>query len=235
MQALSPDEYAKLALPDQWIEDMMQEIEARWLIEQTQGCASVLELGFGSGIVTKALANAGRRVTVVDGSAELIAECSTIPCVVSVRSMFEDYEPKENFDCVIASFILEHVEDPVALLKRVRGWTEKLIVVIGNAESWHRRIAVQMGLQARLDSLSERDRIVGHHRVYDEAGIVGELVKAGWHPKVPYKGLMFKPLPNSMLAQLDRNLIRAMCEVEVFSTMAANVGIVCRPRGTIYE
>ena len=47
--------------------------------------------------------------------------------------MFEDYTPPERFDCVIASFILEHVADPVALLKRIHGWTYRLIVVVGNA------------------------------------------------------------------------------------------------------
>lgn len=226
MQKLSPDGYAALALPDQFIEDAMQTVEARWLIEQTRDAPRILDLGWGSGIVAAALAGAGREVTLVEGSASSIMEAMKFPGIKPVHSMFENFAPEEPFDCVIASFVLEHVADPLALLKRARAWAPRLIAVIGNAESWHRRLAVAMGLQPELGTLSARDHAVGHYKVYTVDELCGELIEAGWLP-LTERGFMFKPLPNAMMQHFDERLLRAMCEIEIEPREAANVGVVC--------
>ena len=224
-QKLSPDGYAALALPDQFIEDVMQETEARWLIEQTVDCPRILDLGWGSGIVAKALHAAGRSVLVVEGSKAncAAAQAAGIPVV---RALFENYTPAPDFDCVIASFVLEHVADPIALLKRCAEWAPRLIVVIGNAESWHRRLAVAMGLQPRLDTLSARDEAVGHYAVFDRRSMAGLLTDSGWRI-MNMRGLMLKTLPNSMMVNFDERLIRAMCEIDVRPEDAANICFVC--------
>ena len=223
MQKLSPDGYAALALPDQFIEDVMQETEARWLIAQTVDCRRILDLGWGSGIVAKALHAAGRDVCVVEGSAAncKLAREAGIPVV---HSLFEKFDSYRDFDCVIASFILEHVADPVALLKRCREWAPRLIVVVGNANSYHRRLAVAMGLQPRTDTLSARDEAVGHYCVFDRYSIGGLLSDAGWR-WMHHRGIMLKPLPNAMMTHFDERLIRAMCEADVEPKDAANIAI----------
>lgn len=226
-QLLAPDDYAALRLPEQWIEEIMQETECKWLVEQTKDCRSILDLGFGNGITCRAFAEAGRQVTMVDGSVEFCAEASMIPGVQAVHSMFEDYTPVGRFDCVIASFVLEHIPEPRKLLARARKWSNRLIVVVGNANSYHRQLAVKMGLQQRLDSLSQRDIAVGHYFVYSRQGIYNDLLATGWIPHSE-RGIMLKPLPNSILQTLDPRVIRAMCELDVPPDVAANVGIVCR-------
>ncbi len=224
MQKLSPDSYASLELPDQWIEDEMQLVEAKWLVEQTAGYHKVLELGWGSGLVAQALHAAGRDVLVVEGAAESCNYARSLG-IKAANFMFEDFAGGE-YDCVVASFVLEHVAEPVALLKRIREWAPRLIVVVGNAASWHRRLAVGMGIQPALDTLSARDHAVGHYRVYTPMRIAVELRAAGW--KVgDRKGLMFKPLPNSMMMHFDARLVRAMCEAYVPADEAGNMGIVC--------
>lgn len=204
----------------------MQEVEARWIVEQTNGCKTVLELGYGAGIVTRALVGAGKHVTTVDGSVEfgLLAAADG---AVGVTAMFENYPTTFKFDCVIASFVLEHVADPIALLKRCSQWSDKLIVVVGNANSYHRQLAVQMGLQPKLDTLSTRDEAVGHYLVYDWPLILDHLTQSGWLPQA-WRGIMLKPLPNSMMTHYDEKLIRAMCEIDMPVSVAANIGIVCK-------
>lgn len=229
MQKLHPDKYADaaLTLPDTWIEDTMQHVaEVPWLLAQLADCADVIELGWGSGIVARALGAAGKHVRMVDGAKAACAEAQACAGVYPVRALFEDYEPPIPVDCVIASFVLEHVADPVALLKRARSWAPRLIAVIGNAESWHRRLAVQMQLQPRLDTLSPRDHAVGHYCVYDRHSIAAQLGDAGWRIKTMH-GMQFKPLPNAMMQHFDERLLRAMCEVAVRPEDAANIGIVC--------
>lgn len=225
MQKLSPDGYAALALPDQWIEDVMQEQEARWLVDQTTYSPRVLDLGFGSGIVAKALQAAGRDVCVVEGAGHSCNEMA-MTGIPFVKSLFENYTPHRDFDCVIASFVLEHVADPVELLRRCAQWAPKLLAVVGNAASWHRRLAVKMGMQPLLHTLSPRDHAVGHYRVYDMQTITRDLSLAGWKI-VGVKGFMFKPLPNAMMTHFDERLLRAMCEIHIEPRDAANIGFVC--------
>lgn len=226
-QLLAPDDYARLNLQDMWLENLMQEVECKWLVEQTKDCNRVLDMGYGEGLTCTALAEAGRQVTMVDGSVEFCAEASLIPGVQAVHSMFEDYTPVGRFDCVIASFVLEHIPEPRKLLERARQWSNRLIVVVGNAKSYHRQLALKMGLQPRLDSLSQRDIAVGHYFVYSRQHIYNDLLATGWIPQIE-RGIMFKPLPNSILQTLDPRVIRAMCELDVPPDVAANVGIVCR-------
>lgn len=228
MQPVAPDEYAALNLPDQFIEDWMQEKEAQWIVEQTKDYWNILELGYGSGIVTKALRDAGKKVTVIEGSSEFCRRAREAGAY-TVHGLFETaITPRVRYDCVIASFILEHVESPVAILRRCREWSDRLIVVIGNANSYHRRLAVQMGLQPELNTLSARDRAVGHLRVYDLSDLDDHLYEAGWERNW-CEGFMLKPLPNSMLVNLPPEVVRAMCSIHVRPDDAANIGMVCSP------
>ena len=221
---ISPDAYAELQLPDQHLEDWMQETEAEWMIEQTDDCKTVLDMGWGAGIVAKALQAAGRDISVVDGSIIFYSTADAIG-IKCHHSLFEDFNPTERYDCVIASFILEHIADPVGLLKRIRGWTDKLIVVVGNANSYHRQIAVKMGIQEQLDSLSARDVTVGHVRVYDAKTIERDLHDAGWIV-TGMRGLGFKPLPNAMLARLRPDIAKTMMQMECAPDVSANIFIV---------
>ena len=55
-----------------------------------------------------------------------------------------------------------------------------------------------MGLQPNLDTLSERDHLVGHQRVYDYEMLVKQVNEAGFRV-VAEKGFLMKVLPNSMM------------------------------------
>ena len=228
MRLLAPDDYSKLNLADQHIERWMQEKECEWLVEQTEGLHAICDLGFGDGLTCRALAKAGHDVTMVDGSIDFCAEASFIPGVQAIHAFFEDYYPAERYDCVIASFVLEHVLDPVRLLRSARRWSDKLIVVVGNANSYHRQIAVKMGLQTHLDDLSARDVTVGHVRVYSLDTIYEDLLAAGWVPSIE-RGLGFKPLHNAALAKLAPNIAKTMMQMEVDPECAANLFIVAVP------
>ncbi len=227
MQLVSPEEYAKLELNDQWIEDVMQIYESEWIVSQLNGCKTVLELGYGAGFVTRAMVKSGLHVTTIDGSADFCNKAIEDGADVCL-TMFEDYDPAERFDCVIASFVLEHVIDPVALLKKCKQWSDRLIVVIGNANSYHRQLAVKMGLQSSLDSLSERDHKVGHYRVYSYEALQAQLMLSGWDV-VPesQQPFQFKPLPNGMMKEFDIKIIKAMNEIEIPWQVAANIGMIC--------
>ncbi len=228
---MNPDQYATLDLPDQFIEDIMQIYEAEWIRRNLRYDSNALDLGYGSGIVCKELAKFGIRVTVVDGSSEFVKKANSIPFVFGVHSMFEEFAALERYDCVIASFILEHIKDPVELLKRCHHWSDKLIVVVGNANSIHRQVGVEMGLQPDIYSLSARDHAVGHYMVYDYPLLLNHLDQAGWEVKET-EGFFVKPLNNARMKDWEPELIHALNRVKVPPELSANIGVVCHPKGS---
>lgn len=84
---------------------------------------SVLELGPAEGIMTERLLPHFPDYTVVDGSevfVNLLKE--KFPKVNVVHSFFEDFKPESKFDNIVLGHVLEHVDDPVKILKLCSEW-----------------------------------------------------------------------------------------------------------------
>lgn len=218
--------------PDMFIENAGQRHSLKWINEQIQDCKSVLELGYGDGIVTENLINQNKDLTQIEGSKILVDKVKEkygdkIKCE---HSLFEEFAPTEQFDAIIASHVLEHVDDPVVLLKRMHAWLKpegKLVILVPNKESIHRRLAVLMKLQPELDTLSKRDYLVGHQRVYSLYTLKEDVKEAGFI-SLNARGFAFKPLPNSMMIDFDQKLIEAMNTISDIMPpqMMANLGLV---------
>jgi 2-polyprenyl-3-methyl-5-hydroxy-6-metoxy-1,4-benzoquinol methylase len=222
-------------IADKSIEDALQLHTLSWFSQHLENSASVLELGYGEGIVTEYLVNAGKAVTTLEGASLLVNEVrrrygSRVNCI---HALFEEYEAEHPYDAVVASHVLEHVDDPVLLLRRMKGWLKRdgrLLIIVPNSESVHRRLAVLMNLQPRLDSLSPRDKLVGHQRVYSSRPIDSRCCSAGFDV-IDHRGFFFKPLPNSMMLGFSSELIDAMnrIAVEMPPEWLANLGLVAVP------
>lgn len=97
--------------------------------------------------------------------------------------MIEDFEIEEKFDNVTLINILEHVRDPINLLKKSAGFLEDngtMIVHVPNANAINRRIAVTMGTLKNCEELSPFDKkIVGHRRSYTRETLQADIKKSG--------------------------------------------------------
>jgi SAM-dependent methyltransferase len=83
----------------------------------------VLDAGCGPGLVSAALLDAGHRVVGVDLSAEMIARARSRCAPHGDRARFErislhDPELTGPFDATISRYVLHHVTDPTAFLRR---------------------------------------------------------------------------------------------------------------------
>src|SRR5579862_8293599 len=113
---------------------------------------SVLELGSFKGDFTKRLLGHFSDVTCVEASGEAISEARRRlgKSVELVHSAFETAVLPRRYDHIILSHVLEHLDDPVAVLKRINdAWlTERgrLFLACPNANAPSRQIAVKMGL-----------------------------------------------------------------------------------------
>ena len=132
----------------------------------------------------------------------------------------------------MATNILEHVSDPADTLACVRKWCgpqTRVVVTVPNAESIHRRLAVLMGIQPTLDTLSPRDHLVGHMRVSDFAQLSREVDEAGFEI-VDQKGFLLKVLPNSMMKNMSAELVQAMYAIadQLDIRYLADMGVVLK-------
>jgi 2-polyprenyl-3-methyl-5-hydroxy-6-metoxy-1,4-benzoquinol methylase len=139
------------------------------------------------------------------------------------------------FDMIVATHVLEHVEDPVAVLKRARGWLTprgRVLIIVPNATSLHRQLAVRMAIQPTVYSFSPRDRQVGHVRVYDLQSLRRDIEAAGL-TVVAQRGLFLKILPNHMMAGFSDELLRALVDIsdDLPTDLMANLALVAQPTG----
>lgn len=133
---------------------------------------SVLEMGPAEGVMTDVLfPHFSGDYTVVDAGKKFVTEIvQRFPAIHGVASLFEKYEPRRSFDNIILGHVLEHVENPVALLRACKAWLAqggRIFAATPNRNSLHRQAAVKMGLLAQTDALNEKDRRHGHRRVFD--------------------------------------------------------------------
>lgn len=196
----------------------------------------MLELGYGDGRFTRELLNHGYRVSIVEGPSALVEKAKQTfgGQVECFESLFEEFKPLKKFDRILATFILEHLDEPIEILKRVRKWLKprgKLIILVPNAESIHRQLAVIMGLQPKLHTLSARDHLVGHQRVYTLKMLSGHLSKAGFKVREE-KGFFLTVLPNSMMLNYSKELLIGLNEIsdQLPHYLLANIGTLAEPK-----
>jgi 2-polyprenyl-3-methyl-5-hydroxy-6-metoxy-1,4-benzoquinol methylase len=213
------------------IEELAQRHSVPRLVEAVAGCSRILEMGYGTGLITTELLTAGVPIEVLEGSAVLREHAqSRHPGLVVHLAMFEDFAPAEPYDAVLALHVLEHLDRPGDLLGHLRSWLRPggtLVAVTPNARSIHRMLGVQMGLQERLDDLSPRDHMVGHQRVYDLAGLRAELTGAGFEITGEF-GYFVKPLANSQMVGWTRQVLDGLNAIsgQVPVDLLANIGVV---------
>ena len=192
-----------------------------------------LELGPADGWMTREMVKDFEALTVVDGSPELLAVIPPAPNLTKVHCLFEDFVcPEPRFNTILLEHILEHVEDPVALMARARAWAaEDRVFLMGvpNANSLHRLAGVKMGLLERPDQLNARDLSQGHRRVYSLETFRADIEKAGL-TVVEMGGVFLKPLA---FGQIQAHWTPAMIEAfyalgKDFPSLAGDIYAVCR-------
>lgn len=160
-----------------------------------------LELGPAEGEMTQFLVSDFENLTVVEGSAELLNQIPDSPNLNKVHSLFEEFLPERKFNSIIMEHILEHVENPVTLLKKVKEWLMpggRILIGVPNGNSIHRVVAVKMGLLKHPCELNSRDHSLGHRRVYTQETLKVDLQEAGLHV-LEMGGVFFKPLSNQQI------------------------------------
>jgi 2-polyprenyl-3-methyl-5-hydroxy-6-metoxy-1,4-benzoquinol methylase len=178
---------------------------------------AILELGPAEGVMTDLLMTLDQELHCVDGSGKFCADLSARhPGIQVTHSLFEEFETSQRFENIVLGHVLEHVEDPVQILGRVRNWLADdgiVLTAVPNAYSLHRQAAVLMGLLETEKSMSELDRHHGHYRVFDPFEFRATFGKAGFDI-VASGGYWMKPLSNAQIeATWTDEMLQAFMEL----------------------
>jgi trans-aconitate methyltransferase len=144
----------------------------------------VLEMGVDANVWSAGIIERFGHAHVVDASEQLLrqAEESHGERITTYHSRFERFDADQPFDTILASMVLEHVDDPVAVLSRTRQWAVpggQVIIVVPNANSLHRQYGVCLGILDETTELSESDHRIGHQRVYTASLLERHVAQAG--------------------------------------------------------
>lgn len=183
---------------------------------------SLLELGLGHGYTANIFSRLYTRHLVLEGSPAVIEnfqkkfpECQA----TIVATYFEEFSTDEKFDVIVMGFILEHVNNPLTLLRQYQRFLApggKIFLTVPNAEALNRRLGYLAGMLPDMQALSENDFIQGHKRYYTVESLSEEIQLAGYRID-KLEGLFLKPITTSQMLALNlpESITQAMCKAGV--------------------
>lgn len=162
---------------------------------------ALLELGSHNGSFTQRLLPYFEDVTCVEASCDAIEQArrKLYGKVNYIHGLFEDVILPRRYDTIVLTHVLEHLDNPVAVLRRVKDeWlTEegRLLLACPNAHAPSRQIAVKMGLIAHNTAVTEAEEKHGHRCTYTLDTLERDAVAAGLNV-IHRSGIFFKALAN---------------------------------------
>jgi len=162
---------------------------------------NALELGSFQGAFTRRLTDRFSDVTCVEASGEAIAVAREKigDAATFVHALFEDVSLPTRYDNIILTHVLEHLDDPVGVLRRVNDeWLSdagRLFLVCPNANAPSRQIAVKMGLITHNSAITPAEAEHGHRITYSLDTLEREARLGGLNV-VHRSGVFFKTLAN---------------------------------------
>lgn len=161
---------------------------------------SLLELGSYKGNFTRRLLPYFSDISCVEASDDAMREAqSSLPQLQYFNALFEDVKLPRRYDNIVMTHVLEHVDDPVRVLRRVNDeWLAeggRFFVACPNANAPSRQIAVKMGLIDHNAAVTSAEATHGHRCTYALDTLERDATKAGL--KVHFRsGIFFKALAN---------------------------------------
>lgn len=162
---------------------------------------SALELGSFKGDFTQRILDHFFDVTCVEASDIAIEEAKAKlgDKVHFINGRFENADLPKRYDNIVLTHVLEHLDDPVFVLKRINDeWlTEggRLFLVCPNANAPSRQIAVKMGLITHSAAVTPAEAEHGHRCTYSLDTLERDAQASGLQV-VHRSGIFFKALAN---------------------------------------
>lgn len=178
---------------------------------------NILNLGLGNGLTSKNLEPYVNSMVILEGSKKIIEKFAyKSEKSIIIDSFFEVYKTNKRFDVILANHVLEHVNDPVDLMKiKFHEWLTDdgvVFITVPNAYSLHRLIGKEMGLLKNIYDLNNSDINAGHQRVYD-INLLKEQIDVANFDIIDEGGYNLKLLSLAQMKDWPQELLDAIFEV----------------------
>ncbi len=209
----------------------------RWYTEATGDAIAafvrpgdrILELGCATGAMTARLVAAGATVVGVDRSPTYLARARARQLdratfvqgdIASVpHDIGADPSSAAPFDHVVVANVLHEVDDPASVVRVARTAVAShglLHVSLQNPRSIHRLVALEIGAISSLTAVSARGEEYGTRRLLEREELVDLVACGGWS-LLHATGLVLKPLPNALMAELDEAVLRGFVRAATYA------------------
>lgn len=179
--------------------DVMHPYMMRSFIPHFSG-GRLLELGCFEGALTQRLATHFQDITCIEASSDAIEKArQLVPGAHYINKRFEEAALDGRFDTIVMTHVLEHLDDPVSVLRRINDeWLTpngSFLLVCPNANAPSRQIAVKMGLISHNAAVTPAEHEHGHRITYSLDTLERDARAAGLDV-VSRSGIFFKALAN---------------------------------------
>lgn len=189
-QRYEKDDHCKINFEER----MMFKILNNWSRNRERASVKVLDIGCGSGLITKEIKKIGYSVEGVDFSKEAIAKAICNGIDTSICDLDEGIDkPNERYDVVWAGDIIEHVFDPIGLIKEIYRVLKKngiVIICIPSDVGIISRIKMLFGVSYQ-EQMYRKSGYYKHHTFFSLNLILYMLKIAKLTPKEINKILIF--------------------------------------------
>lgn len=148
----------------------------KFFLSEIEESSKVLDIGCGLGIVTRDIALKAKSVVGIDNNSVFINEAKTHFQRDNIKYIFGDattYNFIEKYDFIILSNVLEHIENRVIFLKKIKPIADYFLIRVPMINrSWLALYKKELGLEYRLDKT--------HHIEYSIDSFRNELGEAGF-------------------------------------------------------
>lgn len=162
--------------PSNQYEQFLRDEKIKYLLPHINEDMKILDVGGGDGSCWD---NVQHRFTVdlLDFDSELSNKSTYY------RNIFLSNIEEDNIECRCSKYdvvclmgILEHVENPIALLKAAGRCTSTIFITVPNAESFHRYLGAELNIIDDIHQLDSQDIKIGHKRVYDHNMLYKDII-----------------------------------------------------------
>jgi len=145
--------------------DFWSKVKVKLILKLVEG-KKVLDVGCGSGLLSKTLLNKGYNVTVIDNDVKAI-EIAKKKGINGFVADINTWQTKEKFDCIILGDVLEHIEDDKSAMKKVHQMLEPTGCIVVNVPAYQ-------------TLFSKHDIALGHKRRYSNIELEAKLQDSGF-------------------------------------------------------
>jgi SAM-dependent methyltransferase len=209
--------------------DFWSKVKVKLILFLVEG-QKILDVGCGSGLLSKTLLDEGYSVTGIDNDWKAV-EIAKKKGINGFVADINDWQTDEKFDCIILGDVLEHIDDDRSIMRKVHAMLEPSGCIVVNVPSCQ----VLFG---------KHDITLGHKRRYSNKELRSKLEESGfaieclrhWNllalPATVYTKISKKDYPHERVSNIKllSKLLERWLLVESRVNYWFGISILCKAR-----